>query len=90
MEISLTIVIELVIWAILSVTAQKLDSDYLFRGCDFFLFYILSGHNVYYTVLIFIIARGLVHLYNWFAYMTVEGVVPELKHSMRMRKYGKD
>ena len=83
-------VIELAVWAVLAVIAHKLDSEYIFRACDLFLCYILTGHCWRLTLLAFATIWVLTWAYNLVAYMTVEGVVPELKHVMRMRRYGKD
>lgn len=75
--------IELAIWLVAGAIASKINSNYIFRACDLYLIYILSGHSWRITIPVFIVVFSLMKVWQWIGEFLLEVLFPELRHKVR-------
>lgn len=79
------LLVELGIWLIACIVADRINSGYIFRACDLYLIYILSGHSWRITVPVFIAVFSLLMAWKWIGEFLMEVLFPELKGKFRDR-----
>ncbi|MBQ7569134.1 hypothetical protein IJT17_10090 [bacterium] len=78
-----TMIIELGIWLVAAIIAGEAKSQVIYRACDFWLIFVLSGHNWRITIPVFIVLFLLLRLTNFVGLLIHQAVVPELRHMLR-------
>lgn len=77
------LIIELGIWLLACAVADKIKSDYIFRACDLYLIYILSGHSWRITLPVFIVLFSLMKIWRFIGDFLLDVLFPELRQKIR-------
>lgn len=77
------LIIELGIWLLACAVADKIKSDYIFRACDLYLIYILSGHSWRITLPVFIVLFSLMKVWRFIGDFLLDVLFPELRQKIR-------
>lgn len=77
------LIIELGIWLLACAVADKIKSDYIFRACDLYLIYILSGHSWRITLPVFIVLFSLMKVWMFIGDFLLDILFPELRQKIR-------
>lgn len=77
------LIIELGIWLLACAVADKIRSDYIFRACDLYLIYILSGHSWRITLPVFIVLFSLMKIWRFIGDFLLDVLFPELRQKIR-------
>lgn len=79
------LLIELAVWLVACIIADKINSDYIFRACDLYLIYVLSGHSWRITIPVFVAVFSLLKVWKWIGEFLQEVLFPEAKRRFRDR-----
>lgn len=82
-----TVIIELAVWLVMALVAKQVNSDYMFRACDIYLLFVLSGHRWMIAVPAFILLFFFIRFCNNLSDIIQEAIIPELKDIIRMKTY---
>lgn len=82
-----TVIIELAVWLVMALVAKQVNSDYMFRACDIYLIFVLSGHRWMVAIPAFVLLLFFIRICNGLSEIIQQALIPELKDIIHMKAY---